>query len=222
MQEHQLSKEQRRVLADYWYRRAEGEKTSWVAFGHLLEDLRVLGAKNELVAMAERARDDELRHAGWCRDWAVHFGHPGGEPLPRSEAKLTFSGATEEEDRVLRLTLAAFSETYGCVLLKNARARMRERPLLRLNQTHLADEVNHSRLGWAFLASLRDREKELVLSCLPQLFEALQGIAEGPEGEHEELIGLGYFSRDFLQRGLTETTSQLILPGLSHLGLARS
>ena len=50
-----LTGEQRGLLADYWWRRAEGEITSWVGFGHVLSDLRVEGSPPAVIALAERA-----------------------------------------------------------------------------------------------------------------------------------------------------------------------
>src|SRR4051812_48052263 len=106
-----LDPAQRAILADYWWRRAEGEITSWVAFGHVLEDLRAEGAPAPVLELAERSVADEYQHAVFCREWAVRFGHAEGEVRPRSERRLTFRAASERENRLLRIALCCFTET---------------------------------------------------------------------------------------------------------------
>ena len=50
-----LDAERRALVADYWWSRAHGEMTSWVGFGHVLEDLKQERARAALVSLAERA-----------------------------------------------------------------------------------------------------------------------------------------------------------------------
>src|SRR5262249_25538007 len=104
-----LTPSERSAVADYWSRRAEGELTSWVAFGHVVDDLRAEGAPAAVIALAERSVADELRHSEWCRDWAVRFGHAAGVVNPRSLAQLRFPGATATDDRLLRIAFCCFT-----------------------------------------------------------------------------------------------------------------
>ena len=124
-----LDPARRARVADYWWSRAHGEMTSWVGFGHVLDDLKQERAPAALISLAERAVNDEYQHALWCRDWAVRFGHSGGEVRPRSQSRLTFARASEQENRLLRIALCAFTETVGCVILRLIRPVLRE-PLL--------------------------------------------------------------------------------------------
>ncbi len=123
------SREKRELLAAYLWRRAEGELTSFHAFSHLIDDLRVLGLPDELVALARDCQADERKHSDWCRDAALSVGHEGGVVRPRSEEPLRFRGASDVENRVLRLALCCLNETYGCVLLRDARRSMTEASL---------------------------------------------------------------------------------------------
>lgn len=53
---------------------------------------------------------DEHKHSRFCREWAVRFGHPeGGEIRPRSEEPLRFRGATDAENRLLRILMCCFT-----------------------------------------------------------------------------------------------------------------
>jgi hypothetical protein len=214
---------QRARVADYWWSRAHGEMTSWIAFGHVLDDLRCEGAPEALVALAERAVGDERQHALWCRDWAVRFGHVGGEVQPRSERRLTFADATEAENRLLRIALCCFTETVGCVILRSIRPRLVDPALLELNHRHLADELQHSRVGWGYLATLSASQRAVLERRSAQLFRVLRAITcDGSERDEDELVPFGYFTPELLRRAHEEAMTGLILPGLRHLGIAVS
>ena len=53
---------ERKVLADYWRYRGEGEMGAERFFIRLCEDMRVLGGPMALRQLAERARADERKH----------------------------------------------------------------------------------------------------------------------------------------------------------------
>ena len=113
MVEEGLTPGDRALVAGYWWQRAAGEMTSWVGWQHVLSDLETEQVPEAVLEVARRAVEDEHRHALWCRDWAVRFGHPGGEVRPRSERRLEFRGVSEEDSRVLRIALSCFTETIG-------------------------------------------------------------------------------------------------------------
>lgn len=194
--------------------------TSWVAFGHVLEDLQQEQAPHTLVALAERAVKDEQQHALWCRDWAVRFGHPGGEVRPRSTRPLAFAGASERENRLLRISLCCFTETVGCVILRLIRPRISEPELLELNHRHMADELQHSRVGWGYLATLSETQKAYLTSQLGALLQLLRvTCCEGDEQDDESLVPFGYFTPRLLRTAHDEALHELILPGLAHLNI---
>jgi hypothetical protein len=218
-----LDAERRARVADYWWSRARGEMTSWVGFGHVLDDLKQERAPAAIVALAERAVADEYQHAMWCRDWAVRFGHRGGQVEPRSQRRLSFAGASERENRLLRITLCCFTETVGCVLLRLIRPLLGEPALLELNHRHVADEVQHSRVGWGYLATLDGTQKAYLSGRLPELFRLLRmTCCEGDEHDDEELVPYGYFTPRLLQAAHDEAVRDLILPGLAHLAIERT
>ncbi|HVJ16743.1 MAG TPA: hypothetical protein VM686_14980 [Polyangiaceae bacterium] len=219
-----LDPEQRARLAAYWWRRAEGEMTSWVGFGHVLEDLRAEGADAALLKLAERSVSDEYQHALWCRDWARRFGHPGcDDPKPRSEERISFRGAMPDENRVLRIALCCFTESVGCFILRQVRPVISESELRKLNRRHMADELRHSRVGWGYLGALDAARRDLLRLWLPALFEILPlACCEGPEEPYEELVPFGYFTPRLLRAAHDEAMREVIMPGLEHLGLARA
>jgi hypothetical protein len=215
-----LDDEARRTVAAYWFRRAEGELTSWVGFQHVLADLRAEGSPEAVCRLAVRAVEDEHRHALFCRDWAVRFGHPGGEIRPRSLEPIRFRGASEPENRLLRILLCCFTETVGCFILRRVRPVVTDPDLRRLNQRHLADEIQHSRVGWGHLATLRPAQRAWLRAWTPRVITLLpEACCEGPEQEREELVPFGYFTPRLLRKAHDEAVADVILPGLSELGL---
>ena len=217
-----LDREQRARVADYWWSRAHAEMTSWVGFGHVLDDLKLEQAPSPLVALAERAVKDEYQHALWCRDWAVRFGHRGGEVKPRSQSRLSFARASERENRLLRIALCCFTETVGYVILRLIRPVLREPELLELNHRHMSDELQHSRVGWGYLATLDDAQKAFLTTRLPELRLLLERVCcEGSEQDDEALVPYGYFTPRLLRAAHDEAVRELILPGLDHLAIKR-
>lgn len=218
-----MGREQRQRVADYWWQRAQGELTSWYGFQQVLADLRAEGAAPAVLELAERAVGDEYQHAQWCRDWAMHFGHPGGEIVPRGERAIAFRGATEVENRLLRIALCCMNETVGCVVLRHVRPVLTLNELRELNRRHMADELQHSRVGWAHLAAASAEQRAFLSRWLPALLRLVrQGWCDGPEQDLEELVPFGYFSKRLLRAAHDEAVESLILPGFQHLGVTRA
>lgn len=210
----------RETVAAYWWSRAEGEMTSWVGFRHVLDDLRALGSPGAVLELAERAVADEHRHALFCGDWARRFGHPGGDIRPRSVEPIRFRGATEAQNRLLRVLLCCFTETVGCFILREVRRVVTHPELRRLNQRHLADELQHSRVGWGHLSTLAPADRAWLKSWVPAVLELLpEACCEGEEQPREELVPFGYFTPRLLRSAHDEAVREVIRPGLVRLGL---
>lgn len=196
--------------------------TSYVGFRHVLDDLRRLQSPAPIIKLAERAVADEHRHALWCRDWAFRFGREGSNAVePRSTEPLRFRAASEYENRVLRILLCCFTETVGCFILRHVRPLVTVPELRRLNQRHLADELQHSRVGWGHLATLSAADKRWLRPWTPKLLELLpEACCEGPEQDREDLVPFGYFTPRLLRAAYAEALSEVIEPGLDHLELS--
>lgn len=219
----ELDDESRAIVAAYWWQRAEGEMTSFIGFQHVLDDLRHEGSPPAVVALAERAVHDERRHAMWCRDWAMHFGHPGGEVAPRTTKPVGLPNASDDENRLLRITLCCLTETVGCVILRHARPRVVDPELRALYRRHMADELQHSRVGWGHLAALDAPRRAVVRAWMPTLLRALpEACSSGTELDRDDLVPWGYFTPALLEAARDEAIGGLILPGLHHLGLGRA
>ena len=214
--------EQRALLAGYWWQRAEGELTSWLGFQHVLDDLRVEGSPASVVQLAERAVRDEFQHTERCRQWAVRFGHPGGEVQARGHKPIAFRGASEPQNRLLRITLCGLTETIGCLVLQHARPLISDPDLREFNRDNLADELQHSRVGWGHLATISAAQRAFLAPWVPALLRILHTAwCESGELEREDLIPFGYFSNRLLKAAYKEAVGSIIWPGIAHLGIAR-
>jgi hypothetical protein len=192
--------------------------TSWVGWRHVLSDLKREGSPPAVIDLAERAVADEFRHAGWCRDFAMRFGHPGGEILPRGEEPFALSGATERQNRLLRIALCTFTESVGCFTLTKVREVVTDAELRKQNQQHLADELQHSRTGWAHLSTLDASARDFLKGALPELFGLLSRVCcDGDELDDESLVPWGYFTKALLKDAHDEALRDVILPGLTHV-----
>jgi hypothetical protein len=216
-----LDREQLASVAAYWRQRAQGEMTSWIGFRHVLDDLRCEGSPSPVIALAERAVADEYKHAIWCQDWARRFGYTGPDEVrPRGESAIAFRGASEAENRLLRIALCCMTETAGCFILRHARPLVTEPALKAQYRTHLADELQHSRVGWGHLASLDAGRRDMLAAWTPKLLRVLRSvICDGPEQDREDLVPFGYFTPRLLQAAHDEALSEVILPGLEHVGV---
>ena len=91
--------------------------------------------------------------------------------------------------------------------------------LRKLNQRHLADELQHSRVGWGHLTTLNRRNKDVLKSYVPMLLLLLpSACCEGPEQDFEDLVPHGYFTPRLLRAAHDEALREVVLPGLDYLG----
>jgi len=220
----ELQLEQRQALRSFWIARASGELTTALSFEFMLDDLRQLQAPPVLLELAERAVREEHRHVDWCLRFARILGD--GEDA-RAELggtrPLTFDGATDADNRVLRTVFGGcFSETVAVHVLRASQELLTEDATSRLNRQHLAEEIGHSRLGWGLLGwpGLGKKALGLVAEYAPAMQSLTRSLWLGPDRAHDlELEALGYLSRPLVQRALERAFDDVIWPGLEHSGV---
>jgi hypothetical protein len=218
-----LTTDERRVLAERWASRATNELRTSTTFSELRRGLVLLGAPDELVGRAERAVEDEARHAAICRHVASRYaGSAIGETPVEPTAPPRFAGASEREARILHAVLHAclnegFAVAYlsACLTAATApRARAAVRELMR-------DEVQHARLGWAFLAWLSPTDRVLVERALPALVSHAESLWLDATGYPATLPpGHGCLSLAELRTLVARAHDELIVPGFAHVGIS--
>lgn len=141
-------------LSRRWEERVRSELEVGLAFEDLALRLRAVGAERVVVDMAERSATQERVHAELCQRLAERYGDRTVSMPPLDYASPRF-GYDDERFEVLFLIAGTccVNETLASVWLRRC-AEVATAPLARaVNQLHLREEVLHSRLGWAHLAS---------------------------------------------------------------------
>jgi hypothetical protein len=218
-----LAGDERRVLAERWASRAANELRTSTTFSELRRGLVLLDAPDDFVNRAERAVEDEVRHAGICRHVASRYaGSAIAEPSVEPTAPPRFAGASEREARVLHVVLHAclnegFAVAYLGACLSAATAPLAHAAVREL----IRDEVQHARLGWAFLAWISPADRTLVEEALPALVSHAETLWLDASGYPETLPpGHGCLDLSELRALVAHAHAELIVPGFRHLGFS--
>jgi hypothetical protein len=218
-----LANHDRLRLADVWLARAAMERRVADAFIVIHEALERRRAQADLVALAERAIDDEYRHAELSRIVASRFAGRDLPAPPRLRLEVpAHKGASPELRDTLHVvgqcvlnetTASAYLETtLACAKGALARAALREL---------LGDEIEHGRMGWTYLASVDDETRARVAPwMLPMAYLNLRVWQEQtPEdpNQSDALTDHGSPPAGVIHEALVDALRSLIVPGLHTL-----
>jgi hypothetical protein len=188
-----------------------------------LEDLRALNAPKALTQLAENAIAEEHRHVDWCLRFARRLGDEPCQAELGGTRPLTFDGADEHDNRLLRTIFGCcFSETVAVQVLIISQEQLTLESVRQLNRQHAAEEVNHARLGWGFLAwpELEPRDRAMLGAFVPAMTELTRALWTGPDRPGDvELEALGYLSVPLIERALSRAFDEVIRPGLERNGV---
>jgi len=220
-----LDDDGRRVVAFVWSQRAIGERSTAETFRVVAAGLAALDAERELVALAERAIDDELRHAERCWRLACLYAErelPEPEALPLELPP--YDGASEALRHSLHVVgQCCLNETTASAFLERVLQEATAPPVRETLRALLSDEVDHARIGWAHLASprLSAETRQAIASWLPQLFAInarmwgrRPAIAITPA-----LAAHGVPSWPTVDEVVATALDELIIPGFRHVGI---
>jgi hypothetical protein len=138
---------QRSPLGRYFAESAQLEAASVAAFRILSGELEAHAAPPELVAAAQAAARDEVRHARVTRRLARRYGRvvPHRRPSPRPVRALEAVASENAVEGCVR-------ETYGALLAHHQAAAATD-PDVRATMTRIAvDETRHAALAWKVAA----------------------------------------------------------------------
>ncbi len=155
------------------------EAASVDAFALLADDLRAHGAPASLVARAQRAEADEVRHARITAKLARRFGALEGEwaaPVRRHASEARTLEAIAHENAVE----GCVKETFAAVLAMWQAEHARDEAVRAAMSVIAEDEARHAALAWSVLAwaraklgpSARDRVEAALRSELATLVRA--------------------------------------------------
>ena len=177
-----------------------------------------------LVEVAARASQDETRHASRCED-ILRSRHA---PVPPPETRLLeYAPSTLTPEQRLTYEVVAqscVSETESMATLVTLLDEAREETLKSVIHELARDEVQHARLGWGYLAWIRDR---LDLAFLGILLPGMAAGSAGPDlfrpavqgTDDPTLYQAGVVPHSERQRIYLETLESVVIPGMREHGV---
>ncbi len=215
----------RRKLAGIWLSRAAMERRVADSFTVIAQALRRRGAPEQLIQLADRSIDDEFRHAELSRVVASRF---AGRELPAPphlplEVPAHKGASAELRDTLHVVGQCVLNETTATAFLETCLAHATGKLARRALKELLSDEVDHGRIGWAYLASASAETRDQVGRwLLPMAYLNLRIWKEESPTDPEhlpELSAHGAPPGEVIHEALVDALTTLIVPGLRELGV---
>lgn len=214
----------RRAVGETWQRRAHEELKAAMGFTLLTQKLLEAGAPAEAITRVSRAVQDEVRHAEVCRALAARY---LGAEVPWPDAVPIEVPPERGDKRALALlhgvTLGCVNETIAAVFIEQSLAATTSPSARATLGVILADEVEHGRAGWVYLASMIG-DRDLVAAVQREMASIVRKVTACwfddvritlPEGAPEH----GLPSNDDTHRSVVMALRDVVLPGFVELGL---
>ncbi len=220
-----LEDEVRRAIGRHWMHRAAAEFAVSETFVALKPRLRDVGAIDPVMALVDKAIDDEARHSDFCvRLAARYFGSDPGERERRAATLPDFgTGHEPSEVALLILGTCAVNESIASSWLRACFQRASASTARFANKAHLADEIDHARLGWAHLAStaISDDVRTVLKRMAHRVVDV--NVEEWRRADaHLPESGVpshGHLSQREHIEAIEAALRDVVWPGLAHLGL---
>ncbi len=212
----------REEVARIWLIQAATEFRVAGSFACVERSLRALDSEPALIALAARAVDDEHRHAALCEDVAGSLmGRVVGPHVQLPAQRPAHTGAPEALRHVLWVVgQCCLNETFASAYLSVAKDGATTPLIERAVRELLSDEVDHARLGWAFMRSLSPELRRGLEDWLVPL--VIQNLREWRNIElpHDDrLAAHGIPPMHAAQAALTDALHGIVIPGFRHVGL---
>lgn len=209
-------------IAHVWRYR---ERVEWEAadlFESLASQLRRQGDREALAVLADEAAEDERRHAKRCRALVDRF-EPGLVPLRPTLGTILGTEELTPRKRTLYTSVAisCVTETLSTSMLLAMREESRDELVCSTVREILRDEVRHSRLGWAHLAT--EATKGDVSWLSPYIARMLKGARDTESRELDvgsDLSDYGILQASRSAAIFDETVSMVLLPGFAQFGIS--
>lgn len=209
----------RRALAKAWENDARAEHASVASFARLALELMSVGAPSELVAGAQRAMGDEIRHAELSFAIAGAYGGEKVGPGP-----LAIDGALGRtslaEIAAAAVTEGCIGETIAALLATEASAGATDPAVREALSDIAAEEADHAAFGWQLVAwAFRSGDPE-VRAAIGRAFEGATVPAIGPVSEGVDLAafrGHGRLSAEETRDVAVRAMGEVIQPAFTAL-----
>lgn len=213
----------RDFVGDIWSFRAQVEFDAELRLDSFRRRLRKIGAPDQLIEMATRASQDERRHAAHCVRLAREYGVqvPAAKGTLERIAPHSFSDRQALTYEIVAACCIAETESTAVLihLQKDALPQIRE-----VIHEFARDEVEHARLGWAFIAQESSLNGVGYLSRhIPAMLAGNAGAdimdPDPPDRDPNDLLRHGVLSNSSRRRVFTQAAFDVILPGLERFGV---
>jgi hypothetical protein len=215
----------RDAIGRHWALRAAAELGVARAFVALRPRLADVGAVPVVLALADKAIDDEQRHGELCARLAGRYlGAAVTLPAPRFDGMPDFGSGDEPLEVALTvLGSCCINESIAASWLRACFSASTSPVARAANKHHLADEIDHARLGWAHFAS-RAVTDDLRRRLRPFLARSLEvNVAAWREPDPclplEGVPEHGHLGAEAHRRAIAEGVDEVVLPGLAEVGL---
>ncbi len=213
------------AAARTWLARARTEREAAAFFARLSTRLDALDAHDALVELAARASADEARHATLCVELAAKLGVATEDPAPVAPRELTTGVPDSWRALAECAALSCVTESLSTVALTAMRERAERGDVRRVLHEVLRDEIDHARLGWAYVSSVQDADAKAWLGRqLPAIVdgavtdELFSSDEEDPR--MRELEGLGCLARASRREVFVAALRDVIAPGFDACGVS--
>jgi hypothetical protein len=213
---------ERAVLASRWGERARNELATGDAFAEVARALSECEASAEDLGAARAAAADERRHASVALLVAEYYAGRALPPLSTSPvARASFDRAGEREASLLYVVMhCALGESIAASYLGRCLEAARTELTHAAIRMMLADEVEHARFGFRFLAGRSRAESALVEAALPRLLQIVLAFWLDERGYPRELApGHGCLTTGEVRAAVREALEELVFPGFEHVGI---
>jgi len=221
----ELAPEKRAVVGASWRERARAEHLAVGAFALIAQELAQEGCDPIVLALATKASWDEVRHAETCRKMAIAL----GEKMPkayRGLPKVPMHADADATTRVLLhvIEMCCLSETITGVYFTEMHRRATHPIARAVIASLLEDELDHGRLGWAYLAA-RHRAGALdgLVDALPAMIErtALRALVPRRDAMDDRAMeAFGFLGNAAATESIRRALDEVIAPGFATLDVA--
>jgi hypothetical protein len=215
----------RAAVAESWRTRAASELRVGRAFGLMAPRLRACGAIDPVLDRLARAAEEEARHAALCVRLAGAYAGESIEAPDVGDVELPRFGAGDEELECALVVagMCCINETVATAWLGACLDAATTPIAAAANRAHLADEIEHARLGWAHLASraVSPETRRGLARWVPALLEANAPAweREDPGLPREGIPAHGILGVEETRRVVREAVRDLVIPGFGHVGV---
>ncbi len=202
-----------------WAFRARGERETAAQYEALAGRLQAGGADAAVIARVVAAAADEARHHHVCAEMAALLQHPPTSAAPTRLPRIA-PHHLEGGARLAYEVVALFcvTESINATLLLRSWQRATDDATRAALHQLLADEVEHSRIGWGYLAQEAGWRDQLAAGLPLMLAAATHDddfLSESvPPVTSPALVAHGLLPQSALREVFLEAMHDVVLPGL--------